>query len=649
LQGLARRAEYLWQLVVRRLEISERDISRKIDVWGADPEWLHQPIEAVQREDVLADLEAVDTPYWRLKTLMDAWCALWFWPVQEASLLDGTNPRYRHAAELAEQSAAYDVVVADPQDEDTSVLQSWEEDALPGFDVEAKQLSLTQEAVDKRRMGRRKEAITEQRRAVIPLANLDDWLDFAESLLGTQDVPSESLVAAFESLTELTPYEDALPDLMGMDRSYWLESRFPWAAHSKDIATQQGFFHWELEYAQVFEQGGYDLQVGNPPWVRPRWQEDLVLAELDPWFALTEKSGATEWRLRKTELLGSRQLDYCLEELATNVGIVTTLGSTATYPILTGTQPDLYRAFMCRTWQHINGSGTIGLVHPDTHFSGVKEGTLRSSAYSHLRVHAGFINEANWAFPHPVGHTTAFGVHVYGPRKTIGFTHLSNLYGATVATQSLTHDGHGELPGVKRDGAWDLRPHRERAVFVDSDLLNAWQKLGGDTSIASDQAPLLYPVTTAESGAIRALSSTTMRLGDLTHWITSGHHEKSAKDKGQIHWHTGVPASHDDAVMQGPHIGISNPFSKQPNIPCRTHLDWASIDATTLAEDASLRTNYERSSSREDFNSSLDSWNDAPYTRRYRSTWRRRIDPKSTERSLFVALIPPGPSHVNAP
>lgn len=82
LQGLARRAEYLWGLVVRRLEISERDISRRIDVWGAEGGWLRAPEVAVQREKVLADLEAVDTPYWRLKTLMDTWCALWFWPVR---------------------------------------------------------------------------------------------------------------------------------------------------------------------------------------------------------------------------------------------------------------------------------------------------------------------------------------------------------------------------------------------------------------------------------------------------------------------------------------------------------------------------------------------------------------------------------------
>ena len=38
--------------------------------------------------------------------------------------------------------------------------------------------------------------------------------------------------------------------------------------------------------------GGFDLQVGNPPWVRPSWQDDLVLAEHDPWWGVTDKPAA---------------------------------------------------------------------------------------------------------------------------------------------------------------------------------------------------------------------------------------------------------------------------------------------------------------------------------------------------------------------
>ncbi|MFE1825173.1 class I SAM-dependent DNA methyltransferase [Streptomyces yangpuensis] len=647
LQGLARRAEYLWQLVVRRLEISERDISRKIDVWGAEPEWLRQPVEAVQREEVLADLEAVDTPYWRLKTLMDAWCALWFWPVQEASLLDGTNPRYRQAAELAEQSAAYEVAVsgAEENDEDTSVLMSWEEDALPGFGVEAKQLSLTQEDVAKRRVGRRKESITEKRRAVIPLANLDDWLDFAESLLGTQDVPAESLIAEFESLNELGTYENALPDLMGMESSNRMAGRYPWAALAESITRQHGFFHWELEFAQVFGRGGYDLQVGNPPWVRPRWREDVILAEFEPWFMLTEKASMEEWRLRKTEVLQAEKSGLFLDELAANLGMLGMLGNATTYPLLRGTQPDLYRAFMCRAWTNAEDSGVSGLIHPDTHFGGAKEGPLRQAAYKHLRTHAHFFNRIG-AFPE-IHANTEFSVNVYGSQSEVNFTHASWLFTPETLTASLTHDGTGTLPGIKREGKWELRPHSARLISINSARLSEWNRLSGDEATPDSECSLLYPVTTDEQGAITALSSVIQRLGARAPRISRGFDESRANKAGTIRWGTGETETLDDVVLQGPHLAVANPFNKQPNNPCRNNRDWSPFDLSRLPADATPSTNYTRTGSIASSISPQDNWDGQPCTNYFRLAWRKMI-PFDTERSLFAALIPPGPMHVHA-
>ncbi|ASO21082.1 hypothetical protein FHR81_002050 [Actinoalloteichus hoggarensis] len=99
LRDAARRVEFLWALVVERMEISEQAIARRIDVWGADPTdpefgFLRRPEHAVQKEQVFEDLfHAVDTPYWRLKTVMDAWCALWFWPVDKAASVDRAPAR----------------------------------------------------------------------------------------------------------------------------------------------------------------------------------------------------------------------------------------------------------------------------------------------------------------------------------------------------------------------------------------------------------------------------------------------------------------------------------------------------------------------------------------------------------------------------
>ncbi|WTY02912.1 class I SAM-dependent DNA methyltransferase [Streptomyces canus] len=646
LQGLARRAEYLWGLVVRRLEISERDISRRIDVWGAEAGSLRAPEVAVQREKVLADLEAVDTPYWRLKTLMDAWCALWFWPVRGAALLDGTDGAYRRVAEWVEGREEESSVGDDAEASDDGVLMAWEADALPGFGVDSKQLSLTRDAVERRRTGRRQEQVKERRQEAVPLADLDDWLEFAESLLGRQEVPADSLISEFERLDELEHYEDALPDLMGMDGALRLEERYPWAAVAKDVAGQQGFFHWELEFAQVFARGGFDLQVGNPPWVRPRWQEDLVLAELEPWFALTEKPGAAEWRLRKDDVLDANATaqTFLLNELAAHAGTVTVLNSPAAYPLLVGTQGDLYRAFVARVWQQIAPLGSAGMIHPDTHFGGVREGAIRAAAYRHLRVHGHFVNSAYWAFE-DLTDSREFGMHVYGEPREPDFLHVSELRGAEVLADSLAHDGSGAAPSIRYNGSWDIRPHRERVVHVNSARLISWHALTGSTG-GVEQTALLYPVLVGEQGAIDALAAHSRSLGDDGPMISSGYHESGAKKQGLIRWANQAVSELSDVILQGPHFTSALPFSKEPKIPCRSIQDWKFLPTAALQESHVPVTNYVRATNKEAYLNAQESWRGEPYSHFFRLAWRKMI-PFNSSLSLHAALIPPGPAHID--
>ncbi|MDT0402688.1 class I SAM-dependent DNA methyltransferase [Streptomyces edwardsiae] len=631
LQALARRVEFLWDLVVRRLEISERDISRRIAVWGAEDGWLRSPEEAVRREKVVADLTAPDTPYWRLKTLMDAWCALWFWPVRSAALLDGSDEVYARAETLPDVGA-----------EASQVLLAWETEDLFGEVTGAGEL--TAGAVERKRAGRRKEAVAQRRRAAVPLAGLDDWLEFAEALIGTEDVPADSLVAEFGSLAELEPYEDALPGLMGMEHFYELESRFPWASVARDVAREQGFFHWELDFAQVFVRGGFDVQVGNPPWVRPHWHEMQVLAELEPWFMLAEKPSAAEIRLRKEEVLTNPNTAYILAELATHAGVSSMLSSPVMYPLLAGTKSDLYRAFMAQVWQHIAPHGSAGMIHPDTHFGGVREAAIRAAAYRHLRVHAHFVNSANWAFE-DLNRSAEFGMHVYGTPQEPDFLHLSELRGAEVLPSSLNHDGQGATPGIKHHGSWDIRPHQERLMRVNTDLLTNWQSLTGSKGPATE-TPLLYPVLRGEQGAINALAAYPHSLADFNPLITTGYDEGAAKREGLIHWRNQSVSEVKDVILQGPHFASALPFSKQPRIPCRSNRDWDQLTLTELPEAYVPVTNYVRSTDEATYIAAQHVWHGKPYTSFFRLAWRVMI-PFDSSRCLHGALIPPGPSHIH--
>ncbi|MFI0037080.1 hypothetical protein ACH4NS_16585 [Streptomyces mutabilis] len=735
LRDAARRVEFLWSLVVKRMELSEQAIARRIDVWGADPTdpefaFLHRPDQAVPKEQVLEDLfNAADTPYWRLKKIMDAWCALWFWPVDKAGLLDGTAGEYAARLEVTGADSLSRLLdgaplvlepPAAPAGPDltavptpTPVPQFVEATALFALGPEQTsfedlELSADDTVVEVKQVRPRDRAQTNapkpkapERRPVVPLKDLDDWLEFLEAMLGTADVPEGTLIDTFKNLDALKSFEETLPSFMGMDASN-PEDRYPWLREVHDIAEDQGFLHWELEFALIFAQGGgFDLQVGNPPWVRPRWNESAVLAEHEPWFELTDKASHTEKNRRRQEVLNSQKAHrYVVDELTNTTAQVAVFGSSQLYPLLTGTQPDLYRAFMSQVWAHASADGTAGMIHPDTHFTGDKEGALREAAYRRLRIHGDFVNAVWRFFPKPVGHTAHFGVHIYGQPTDISFDHLSWLVSTDALRHSAEHDGSGDVPGVRyRNGEFDERPHRARVVRVDEQLLAVWQRLLDEPDQPVEQARLLFPVSTAEASAIAALADYPLRLGSLSLQITRGYDETGAKKDNLIDYNrpdatTGQEYQPDRwrrVILKGTQISVATPVFKRHDASSN---DPYGVDLTTLPPDFVPDTAYVRTHGRNrEYLAEQDQWInhralarlrasdqaiararrkiadadhvpveqvtpekiDAALVQRakrryvtfYRLTWRRLIAP-DTERALYAALVPPGTAHIHA-
>ncbi|MCL7456240.1 class I SAM-dependent DNA methyltransferase [Micromonospora sp. MSM11] len=627
LQALARRVEFLWGLVQQRLAISEQEIRRDIRVWGADD--LPPVTEAVPRDEILADLTAPGTPYWRLKTLMDVWCALWFWPLDKVGLLDGSDPAYPAAPVQVSH------VKDEPAYEEPPVYETQD---LYG-NVQPQQMKMPTKAAGTRRM-----TVAEQLRQQVPLSDLDDWLTFAEALIGRSDVDENTerfYGRKCDSLAEMSDFEQKLDGVIGVDSPWMLTDRFPWLLAAERIAEQQGFFHWELVFAQAFAKGGFDLQVGNPPWVRPRWLEDGVLAEYEPWFKLADKPSVPAWRARKDAALrASVALNQFLAEFTVNAGLVTFLGSAATFSLLAGTQPDLYRAFMCRVWSNLSAAGMAGLIHPDSHFNGAHEGILRAETYRHLRLHAHFQNQ-RLLFPE-IDWSRQYSMNIYGSGRAIGFLHLSWLFDPEVLVASLVHDGSGSVPTIKHRGYWDLRPHASRVIRVDESMLATWRRLRGDDSPV-EQTPLLYPVSVEEDQALAALAEYPDRLGARKIWVSPGYHESNAPKVGLFRTEFRQPSSWADVILRGPQISIATPFAKQP--PNTGRYD-PPADLESLPSDAVPATDYVRATNLETFQRAQDVWDGRRYTEYYRLAWRRRI-PYNTERSLFAALVPPGPAHVN--
>jgi hypothetical protein len=652
LQALSVRAEYLWELVTERLRISEREISRPIEVWGAQD--LPKAQEAKPRDEIVADLTTPGTPYWRLKTVMDAWCALWFWPLDKVGLVDGYQAVYASASHVLtpapEQSP-------EPSIPATPLPAGWEQ-PVPLFGVDQPVLEPVPAAPRKPRP----KPAPVVHRSPVPLANLDDWLDFAEALLGRQDIKEGTLGRTWDNLSELGAHEEEIEDAlhMDMDPVWRLGERFPWLDTVESIATAQGFFQWELRFASVFSEGGFDIQVGNPPWVRPRWEENPVLAEFEPWFELAEVA-APEVKARRSALLTDQKArSFYSNERIVQAGVDAYFSDPATYDLLVGTQPDLYRAFMIRTWRSIGLSGAVGLLHPDSHLGGDAERRLRVEAYQRLRVHGTFANSGNRFFAPPISRTAQFGVHVYGNSKAIGFAHLSWLLDTSELPKSLSLAESGEipegwgkdsgLPGVKYQGDWDARPHPARVIRVDLELLATWRLASGSEDQPVEETKLLNPVTTNEQDAIAALGRVQRRLGDLGPRISRGYDEAGAKKDGLIRVDLHSPTDWSEVILKGPQIGVATPFFKQPP---ETGTKGRPQDLITLPSDALPRSEYARATDVSTYRGAQDRWPDQhgmgerPYADFYRLFWRRMIA-DNTDRSLFSALYPPGPAHVHS-
>ncbi len=471
------------------------------------------------------------------------------------------------------------------------------------------------------------------------------WLDALEAIIGPEPTTPSGQLDLFEDLNTLAAVEQARAEERGsVDQ---VAEQHLWLPVARDLARREAAWHWELEFANVFRNGGFDLQVGNPPWVRPTWQDDLVLAEVDPWWGVTDKAPEQVRKQRRSTVLDrpAARSAY-VAEIASAEGLVSTVGSSQLRPVLAGVQTNLYMAFMDTAWRHGSSRGTTGLLHPESHFVDPDAGQLRTQAYGRLRRHYSFINEI--MLFEDIGHPVWYGIHVYASRTNPQFLQIGRLLHPSMVDGSLEHNGTGTTPGIQySSGGWDLRPHRDRIVTIDLGVLSDWARLFDEPGTPVKQARLLRPVTRQDLAALSSLADAPTRLADHSYSWTAGWHEKGAKTDGFIEWRTGVPPSWDEVILQGPHFTVATPFAKQPNENCKSKGDYSEWDLESLPERVIPRTNYQRACDRDTYDANLAHWKGRPLTSMFRHVHREMTQP-GLERSVQGAIVPPGTTHIHA-
>jgi hypothetical protein len=190
-----------------------------------------------EQEQVKSILEAASGSFQRLNLLMDAWCVLYFWPIDDHSM----------------------------------------------------RLLPTREA----------------------------WLAAAALLLG--ETPQTPQARQMLSIRLGSDVEVLLTESeSGRLSTAAIGALVPWLDRATSIAGEQHFHHWELTFPEMLGphvEGlpapyGFDLMLGNPPWIKAGWSDGPVLCELESRLGVKEAKSAALNRARPALLQDTEQCRF---------------------------------------------------------------------------------------------------------------------------------------------------------------------------------------------------------------------------------------------------------------------------------------------------------------------------------------------------
>jgi hypothetical protein len=264
------------------------------------------------------------------------------------------------------------------------------------------------------------------------LPSREEFLQEIGAILGETEMlaPAEQQMQLFPETQEQTQGKLFLSTWGYVDLKK-LKLFYPRLQVVEQIAEQHRFFHWELEFADIFlQRGGFDLMVGNPPWIRVEWSESGVLGDTDPLVTLRNLSASALAKKREQAFQGNLRLwQMYLLEYEDAEGTQSFLNAVQNYPLLKGIQPNLFKCFLPQAWMFNRSTGVSGFLHPEGVYDDPKGGYFRRKLYARLRYHFQFQNEFSLLTGTNDHGRMGFGLHIYGSDKQdILFTSISNLF-----------------------------------------------------------------------------------------------------------------------------------------------------------------------------------------------------------------------------
>jgi hypothetical protein len=133
------------------------------------------------------------------------------------------------------------------------------------------------------------------------------------------------------------------------------------------LATELRFFHWTLEFPEMFERGGFDIVIGNPPWERIKLQEEEHWSD-DPYICGAPNKAVRSVRLDEFRQSGDpkklARLKLFDNAKRGSETLAKFVRESSRFPLTSSGDINTYALFAGLAGSLISSSGRVGIIVP---------------------------------------------------------------------------------------------------------------------------------------------------------------------------------------------------------------------------------------------------------------------------------------------
>jgi hypothetical protein len=413
--------------------------------------------------------------------------------------------------------------------------------------------------------------------------------------------------------------------------------------------NNERFFHWEIEFPEIIASGGFDLILGNPPWLAVEWRDLLYVSDVNPVPAALDFNAA-QTKIFVDDLQDDSVKKFLSAEFTKITGYSNLL-ETSFYTKLAGIPKNTYKAFDVLSFYLLSPKGVLGIIQEDGILEDKKAGAFRKELYRNFKYHFQFQNE-KFLFSE-VGHAKRLSINVFQINNSneLMFDHVGNLFLPSTIDACFTSSTQTDnIPLIKTlDGEWDTRGHKKRIVNINQSTLNLFSRFLSDEN--EDVPVFLNLHSDPLLGVIRkiSLAKNTVEsfLGKDNVSVFDGLDETVAQREKIISETPLIPKRLEEVIYSAPQIVAANPLAKQSLEIYTSKFSFEEIDLENILDDFIPRCRYKLLLEPTAIDRPFSLGNPKKYSSYFKIFSRSMINP-TNERCMFSSILPRGVSHVNS-